>query len=114
MSLQSEFDTFKAGWTERVGADTAKMMSDDIGVLDRRLADGAWLAGNYSIADMASYPWIVPWKRQGQDLAAFPNLRRWFDAMRAYEKGAPWTNRPTVIEEGKSIMFGQTARSDAT
>lgn len=90
------------------------------GVLDRRLAQVEWVAGAYSIADMAAYPWIVPWKRQQQDIAAFPHLKRWFDAMRArpaviaaYEKGEPWTNRPTVTEEGKKLLFGQTAAGPA-
>ncbi len=54
------------------------------GVLDKRLADRAFVAGDdYSIADMASYPWIVPWERQGQNLADFPHLKRWFDAIAA-------------------------------
>lgn len=86
------------------------------GVLDRRLAQGEWVAGDYSIADMAAYPWIVPWQRQNQDLESFPNLKRWFEAMRArpavaaaYAKGKPWTSRPTVTEEGKKLLFGQTA-----
>ena len=87
------------------------------GVLDRRLNGRAFIAGaDYSIADMACYPWIVPWKRQQQDLDSFPELRRWFDAirqrpatLRAYEKGEPLSNRPTVTEEGKKILFGQTA-----
>ncbi len=88
------------------------------GVLDRRLAAREWLADDYSIADMASYPWVVPWKRQGQDLDAFPNLPRWFNAMRArlavvraYERGAAWANRLAATEEGKKILFGQTAQS---
>lgn len=88
------------------------------GVLDRRLAQGEWLAGDYSIADMAAYPWVVPWRRQNQDLESFPHLKRWFDAMRArpavvaaYAKGQPWTSRPTVTEEGKKLLFGQTAES---
>ena len=42
------------------------------GVLDRRLADRDFIAGDYSIADMACYPWIVPWERQGQNLDDFP------------------------------------------
>ncbi len=87
------------------------------GVLDRRLADRAFLAGeNYTIADMAAYPWIVPWKRQQQNLDEFPNLRRWFEriaarpaTVRAYAKGEPYAGRPTVTEEGKKILFGQTA-----
>lgn len=50
------------------------------GVLDRRLAGRAFIAGeDYSIADMAVYPWIVPHAPHGQKLAAFPHLARWFD-----------------------------------
>lgn len=48
------------------------------GVLDRRLADREFVAGDYSIADMACYPWIVPHAAHGQDLGAFPHLGRWF------------------------------------
>jgi GST-like protein len=89
------------------------------GVLDRRLAGRAFLAGErYTIADMAAYPWIVPWKRQQQNLDDFPNLRRWVNAIqerpgtaRAYAKGEPYASRPTVTEEGKKILFGQTAAS---
>ena len=89
------------------------------GVLDRRLAGRAFLAGErYTIADMAAYPWIVPWKRQQQNLDDFPNLRRWFNAIqerpgtaRAYAKGEPYASRPTVTEEGEKILFGQTAAS---
>ncbi len=88
------------------------------GVLERRLQGREWLADDYSIADMAAYPWVVPWKSQLQDLDASPNLRRWFDNMRArpavraaYEKGKPWSNRPAVTEEGKELLFGQTAKT---
>ena len=49
------------------------------GVLDERLADREFVAGDYSIADMAAYPWIVPHERHGQKLADFPNVKRWFD-----------------------------------
>lgn len=52
------------------------------GVLDRRLADRAFIAGDYSIADMACYPWIVPHAAHGQNLDDFPQLRRWFEAVR--------------------------------
>ncbi|MBV7481701.1 glutathione binding-like protein [Bordetella sp. BOR01] len=88
------------------------------GVLDRRLEQHPFVAGNdYTIADMASYPWIVPWKRQQQELDEFPHLRRWFDTIRnrpatvrAYAQGDPYTHRPAVTEEGKKILFGQTAQ----
>jgi GST-like protein len=87
------------------------------GVLDRHLESRTFIAGDdYSVADMAAYPWIVPWKRQQQHLDEFSNLRRWFDMVRArpgtqfaYAKGEPYSGRPTVTEEGKSILFGQTA-----
>ncbi len=88
------------------------------GVLDRRLRGRAFIAGNdYSIADMACYPWIVPWKRQQQDLAGFPDLHRWFEAIRArpatvraYEKGQAISDAPVVNDASRSILFGQTAR----
>ncbi len=86
------------------------------GVLDRRLAGREFIAGAYSIADMAAYPWIVPHQRQQQNLDDFPNLKRWFSAIRdrpatirAYDKGKPWMDRPTVTEESKKILFGQSA-----
>lgn len=54
------------------------------GVLDRRLADRAFVAGDdYSIADMAIYPWIVPHAYQEQDLDDFPHVKRWFQAIQA-------------------------------
>ena len=54
------------------------------GVLDRRLADRPFVAGEeYSIADMAIYPWTVSHEWQGQDLADFPNVQRWFNAIKA-------------------------------
>ncbi len=53
------------------------------GVMDRRLADRDHLAGEYSIADMACWPWIVTHRAQGIDLAEYPNLRRWYDALKS-------------------------------
>ena len=88
------------------------------GVLDRRLADREFVAGAYSIADMAAYPWIVPHEAQGQKLADFPNLNRWFDAIqsrpataRAYEAGKAYEGTVTLTEEQRRILFGQTART---
>jgi GST-like protein len=88
------------------------------GVLDRRLAGRDFLAGDYSIADMAAYPWIVPHARQGQNLDDTPNLKRWFETIKArpatvaaYIRGEPYASRPAVTEEGKKLLFGQTAAS---
>lgn len=53
------------------------------GVLERRLDGRAFIAGDYSIADIACYPWIVPHAAHGQDLVAHPNLARWFAAIAA-------------------------------
>ncbi len=65
------------------------------GVLNNRLADREFIAGAYSIADMAAYPWIVPHEAQGQNLDEFTHLKRWFETiarrpatLRAYERGA--------------------------
>jgi len=53
-------------------------------VLDRRLAETRYLGGDeYTIADMATYPWIRPWENQGQNLNDHPNLKRWFDEIEA-------------------------------
>jgi GST-like protein len=52
-------------------------------VMDRRLAEAPYLAGEYSIADMATYPWLRPYKWQGQDIENHPNLKRWYLAVRA-------------------------------
>src|SRR5207344_3500074 len=53
------------------------------GVLNQRLATREFLAGAYSIADMAAYPWVVPHERQGQNLSDFPHVKRWFEAIKA-------------------------------
>ena len=86
------------------------------GVMNKRLADRPFLAGEYSIADMASYPWVVPYERYGQDLNQFPHLKRWFEAIKArpavakvYANVEPSYSKPRSPEEMK-ILFGQTAR----
>lgn len=90
------------------------------GVLNKRLADRAFIAGDYSIADMISYPWIVPYKNQGQEIENFPHLKRWFDTIqarpavqRAYAKAKeinPNFGKPAIrTEEERKILFGQTA-----
>jgi len=89
------------------------------GVLNRQLAGRACVAGaDYSIADMACYPWIVPWELQLQDLDEFPELKRWFHAVatrpatvRAYAQAEPYRQRGPMTEEARRILFGQTAQS---
>jgi GST-like protein len=88
------------------------------GVLDRRLADREFVAGAYSIADMAAYPWIVPHERQQQNLGEFPHLKRWFEAIRArravqraYEVAASINQTPVVTEQSRALLFGQTVRT---
>ncbi|KZD12922.1 glutathione S-transferase family protein [Oceanibaculum pacificum] len=53
------------------------------GVMDKRLGEAAYLAGDYSIADIATYPWIARWEWHGIEWANYPNLKRWFDAIGA-------------------------------
>ena len=91
------------------------------GVLNKRLADRTYILGRqYTIADMASYPWIVPHKNQGQNLDDFPHLKRWFETIRAkpateraYAKAKevnPNFGQPVNrTEEERKILFGQTA-----
>jgi GST-like protein len=90
------------------------------GVLDKRLSDRSFVGGDYSIADMAIYPWIVPYERQGQRLEDFAHLKRWFEAIRArpavvraYEKAKEINPNPSGIRtaEERAILFGQTAAS---
>jgi GSH-dependent disulfide-bond oxidoreductase len=90
------------------------------GVLNKRLADRDFVTGEYSIADMAIYPWIVPYERQGQKLEDFAHLKRWFETVgarpavvRAYEKAKEINPAPGGIRtpEERAILFGQTAAS---
>jgi GSH-dependent disulfide-bond oxidoreductase len=87
------------------------------GVLNKRLADREFIAGDYSIADMAAYPWIVPYERQQQNLEDFPHLKRWFERIkarpaveRAYARAAEINTSPTVTPEAREVLFGQVAR----
>ncbi|RYD67484.1 MAG: thiol:disulfide oxidoreductase [Sphingomonadales bacterium] len=88
------------------------------GVLDRQLAGKPFVGGeDYSIADMAIYPWIVPYAAQSQDLNDFAHVKRWFEAVaarpatvRAYAKGEEVRpGNPVMTDEQKKILFGQTA-----
>ncbi len=87
-----------------------------LGVIDRRLADREYLAGDYSIADVAAWPWVRSSERLGQPLDDFTNLRRWFDHIaarpavkRGIEVGLDWWGEPQLDTESRKNLFGQTA-----
>ncbi|CAD5933755.1 Disulfide-bond oxidoreductase YfcG [Planktothrix tepida] len=88
------------------------------GVLNRQLEGREYIAGDYSIADMACYPWIVPFEQQQQNLDDFPHLKAWFyriqsrpAVMRAYETGKSYSSGTTMTDEAKKILFGQSAKT---
>ena len=87
------------------------------GVMNKRLADRDYLAGEYSIADMACVGWIKPHQNQGQDLNDFPNLKRWYEAVNArpaVERGLAVANeaRSNLAndKDAQKVLFGQKAR----
>lgn len=87
------------------------------GVLDDHLGDRNYIAREYSIADIACYPWIVPHERQGQNLADYPNLQRWFTAIgerpavkEAYRIAEEMKTGATVTDDSRAILFGQGRR----
>ncbi len=85
-------------------------------VLDRQLCNGRYIAGDkYSIADMATYPWFFKHPVLGIALDDYPNVKRWFDdvsqrssTVRAYEVGATINTTPTITEESRDILLGQS------
>ena len=85
-------------------------------VLDTQLADREYIAGDYSVADMAIYPWIFKHPFLQQDMKDFPNVLRWFERVagrpataNAYEIGAGINTTPTVTEESRAFLLGQDA-----
>jgi GST-like protein len=89
------------------------------GVLNKQLKGRDFINGSdYSIADMACYPWIVPHENHKQDINDFPDLKRWFEAIkarpgtiRAYANAPASYSKPMTDEERK-VLFGQTAKKD--
>ncbi|EKU31697.1 glutathione binding-like protein [Alcaligenes sp. RM2] len=89
------------------------------GVLNKHLEQRDFIAGDYSIADMASYPWIVSHQRQNQNLDDFPHLKRWFERIgarpateRAYalvEQINPGS--PVHDDKARQILFGQDSKT---
>ena len=85
------------------------------GVMNERLGESAWLGGDdYSIADMACWPWVRPSRRQGIDKAEFPNVKRWFDTMSArkgVQKGmellADKRGSREMTDKSRAVLFGK-------
>ncbi len=101
---------------ERYGRELARLYR----VLDDRLRDRDFVAGSYSIADMAIYPWIHRLEREGHHLAGFPNLSRWHAAVsrrpavaRAYARAREINTVPTINKDSKALLFGRGAERRA-
>jgi GST-like protein len=94
---------------ERYAKETGRLF----GVLNKRLSDRSFVAGDYSIADMAIYPWTLSWTNHGLDIDDFPHLKRWQDViaarpavMRAYALAG---ERKPMTEAERKVLFGQDA-----
>jgi GST-like protein len=85
------------------------------GVIDRRLAASAWLGGKtYSIADIATWPWLRNWKNQGIELSEYPHLQTWFHAIEerpAVQRGVKVLadlRKPITDDKSREVLFGKT------
>ncbi len=87
------------------------------GILNERLADRDYVAGPYSIADMAIWPWAWGWERQNQDITEFPHMKAWLDRLwerpavrKGRELGQEKRRDLATDKEAQAILFGQRAR----
>ncbi|MBN3925851.1 glutathione binding-like protein [Nostoc sp. NMS4] len=87
-------------------------------LLNKQLADREFVAGDYSIADIAAYPWIVPHERQSQNLEDFPHIKRWFETIkarpatiRAYEKAEALKTQALDPDKSRDLLFNQSAKT---
>ncbi len=100
---------------ERYGKEYDRLL----GVMNRRLEDREFLAGDYSIADIASLPWVRAHDRMGQSIDEFPNVQRWLDDIvprpavtKAYETGLDWfRNGGKPDEESRKNLFDQDSKA---
>ena len=84
------------------------------GVIDRRLAASPWLGGrDYSIADIATWPWLRNWKNQGVELSDYPHLEKWFHAIEArpaVQRGVQvmaGLRKPITDDKSREVLFGR-------
>jgi GST-like protein len=87
-----------------------------LAVMEVRLRDRDFLAGEYSIADMAAFPWVLPYRRLGNDIDRFARVRRWFDAIktrpavrRGVDLGRDWRRDLAASASARAIIFDQNA-----
>jgi GST-like protein len=99
---------------DRYVKETARLYA----VLNKQLANHEFIAGSYSIADMACYPWVLPYEKQGQRLEDFPHVKRWMEQLqqrpaiqRAYAKASEINPDTAMTDEAKKILFGQDAKT---
>ena len=92
-----------------------------LGVLERRLTGRAFIVDDYSIADMAAWPWVLIAKPLGQSLDEFPNVARWRDAIKnrpavqaGVDLGKELRRAAPPSEEERRILFNQTGRAMPT
>jgi GST-like protein len=89
-----------------------------LAVMDVRLRHREFLAGDYSIADIACFPWVLPYRRLGNDLDRFQNLRRWFDTLKSrpavrdgVDLGKEWPRDEAQNEDARAMLFEQDAET---
>lgn len=89
-----------------------------LAVMDVSLRNREYLAGDYSIADIASFPWVLPYRRFGNDLDKFSNLRRWFDTLKArpavqrgINLGKDWSRDEADNEQARAMLFDQNSET---
>ncbi|MEO1247824.1 MAG: glutathione S-transferase N-terminal domain-containing protein [Pseudomonadota bacterium] len=89
-----------------------------LAVMDEQLREREYLAGDYSIADIAAFPWVRPYRRLGNDVAGFPDLKRWYDHMkerpavrRGVDLGSDWKRTEATDDDAKALLFGQNAET---
>ena len=100
--------------TERYTTEYGRLLA----VMERRLRDRDYLAGEYSIADMACYPWTSPYERLGQSLDELPGVAAWIERLKArpavqrgMEVGANLRSDKPLTEEQRKMLYGQTAKT---
>jgi len=100
--------------TERYTTEYGRLLA----VMERRLRDRDYLAGQYSIADMACYPWVSAHERLGQSLDELPDVAAWIERLKArpavqrgMEAGAELRSDKPLTEEQRKMLYGQTAKT---